>query len=88
MTDREGKHRFSYTGHPHGTVFLPIGICTDLDAFSTILVCDKKSDSVHMLEKKTGQFYRTWAHVLIESGRTLRPMSLSYDVNTHLSMKM
>uniref|UniRef100_K1QSB8 Uncharacterized protein n=1 Tax=Magallana gigas TaxID=29159 RepID=K1QSB8_MAGGI len=36
VTEREGRHRFSYTGHPAESVLRPRGICTD--ALSHILV--------------------------------------------------
>lgn len=38
--DRNGKHRFSYTGHPPGSELMLWGISTD--ALSHILLCDKK----------------------------------------------
>ena len=81
VTDRYGRHRFSYTGHLKGSELLPLGICTD--AFSNILVCDFNSGSVHVIEEN-GTFRVTWIHMYDQLGRTLRPMSLSYDVNTHL----
>ena len=81
VTDRDGRHRFSYTGHPPGSKLLPLGICTD--AFSNILMCDVKSYRVHVIEEN-GQFFGTFSHELNQFGRTLRPVSLSYDVNTHL----
>ena len=49
VRDRDGRHRFTYTGHPDGTAFLPLGICTD--AFSNILVCDAKSSFVHVIKE-------------------------------------
>lgn len=49
VTEREGKHRFSYTGHPLGSAILPRGICTD--ALSNILVCDIGSKSIHLIDK-------------------------------------
>lgn len=39
--DRNGKHRFSYTGHPPGSELMLWGISTD--ALSHILLCDKKN---------------------------------------------
>nr|XP_034309388.1 uncharacterized protein LOC105325719 [Crassostrea gigas] len=77
VTDHGGRHRFSYTGPPSGSVLRPCGICTD--ALSHILVCDYKTKTVQMLDKD-GQFL---SHLLTESQEMGRPWSLSYDVNTH-----
>uniref|UniRef100_A0A8W8LNG2 Tripartite motif-containing protein 3 n=1 Tax=Magallana gigas TaxID=29159 RepID=A0A8W8LNG2_MAGGI len=75
VTERGGRHRFSYTGHPSGSGLWPWGICTD--ALSHILVCDDRT--VQMLNKD-GQFL---SHLLTKSQEMGRPWSLSYDVNTH-----
>uniref|UniRef100_K1QFD7 Tripartite motif-containing protein 2 n=1 Tax=Magallana gigas TaxID=29159 RepID=K1QFD7_MAGGI len=77
VTDREGRHRFSYTEHPSGSVLKPCGICTD--ALSHILVCDGATNTVQMLDKD-GQFL---SHLLIRPSGIFSPCSLSYDVNTH-----
>nr|XP_034321337.1 uncharacterized protein LOC105327231 [Crassostrea gigas]XP_034321338.1 uncharacterized protein LOC105327231 [Crassostrea gigas]XP_034321339.1 uncharacterized protein LOC105327231 [Crassostrea gigas]XP_034321340.1 uncharacterized protein LOC105327231 [Crassostrea gigas]XP_034321341.1 uncharacterized protein LOC105327231 [Crassostrea gigas]XP_034321342.1 uncharacterized protein LOC105327231 [Crassostrea gigas]XP_034321343.1 uncharacterized protein LOC105327231 [Crassostrea gigas]XP_03432134 len=77
VTERGGRHRFSYTGHPSGSVLWPWGICTD--ALSHILVCDGITKTVQMINKD-GQFL---SHLLTESQEMGRPWSLSYDVNTH-----
>ncbi|XP_052692429.1 uncharacterized protein LOC128170707 [Crassostrea angulata] len=77
VTERGGRHRFSYTGHPSGSVLRPLGICTD--ALSHILVCDHRTDTVQMLNKD-GQFL---SHLLTKSQEMRVPQSLSYDVNTH-----
>uniref|UniRef100_K1PYF6 Uncharacterized protein n=1 Tax=Magallana gigas TaxID=29159 RepID=K1PYF6_MAGGI len=77
VTERGGRHRFSYTGHPSGSVLRPRGICTD--ALSHILVCDGKTETVQMLNKD-GQFL---SHLLTESQEMGRLRSLNYDVNTH-----
>lgn len=53
VTERGGRYRFSYTGHPSESGLYPCGICSDL--LSQILVCDDKTKSVHMLNKD-GQF--------------------------------
>nr|XP_034309427.1 uncharacterized protein LOC109618689 [Crassostrea gigas] len=71
VTERGGRHRFSYTGLD------PYGICTD--ALSHILVCDRGTKTVQMLDKD-GQFL---SYLLIESEEIGKPYSLSYDVNTH-----
>nr|XP_034309754.1 uncharacterized protein LOC109617067 [Crassostrea gigas] len=77
VTERGGRHRFSYTGPPSGSELEPRGICTD--ALSHILVCDGKTKTVQMLDKD-GQFL---SHLLTESQEMGEPQSLSYDVNTH-----
>ncbi|XP_065943770.1 uncharacterized protein [Magallana gigas] len=77
VTEREGRHRFSYTGHPSGSRLQLGGICTD--ALSHILVCDDITNTVQMLDRN-GQFL---SHLLIRPSGTFRPWSLSYDVNTH-----
>ncbi|XP_065939273.1 uncharacterized protein [Magallana gigas] len=77
VTERGGRHRFSYTGHPSGSGLEPHGICTD--ALSHILVCDYRTDTVQMIDRD-GQFL---SHLLTESQEMGGPHSLSYDVNTH-----
>nr|XP_034319950.1 uncharacterized protein LOC105324523 isoform X2 [Crassostrea gigas] len=77
VTERGGRHRFSYTGHPYGSVLWPWGICTD--ALSHILVCDFRTHTVQMLDRD-GQFL---SHLLIRPSGIFYPHSLSYDVNTH-----
>ncbi|XP_052693651.1 uncharacterized protein LOC128171918 isoform X1 [Crassostrea angulata] len=77
VTERGGRHRFSYTGPPSGSVLVPRGICTD--ALSHILVCDYTTYTVQMINKD-GRFL---SHLLTESQEMGYPCSLSYDVNTH-----
>ncbi|XP_065937560.1 E3 ubiquitin-protein ligase TRIM71 isoform X3 [Magallana gigas] len=77
VTERGGRHRFSYTGHPSGSGLRPHGICTD--ALSHILVCDWRTNTVQMINKD-GQFL---SHLLTKSQEMRRPWGLSYDVNTH-----
>uniref|UniRef100_K1QJI6 Tripartite motif-containing protein 2 n=1 Tax=Magallana gigas TaxID=29159 RepID=K1QJI6_MAGGI len=77
VTERGGRHRFSYTGPPSGSRLDPRGICTD--ALSHILVCDDRTHTVQMLDKD-GQFL---SHLLIRPSGIFSPYSLSYDVNTH-----
>ncbi|XP_052693196.1 uncharacterized protein LOC128171447 [Crassostrea angulata] len=77
VTERGGRHRFSYTGHPSGSRLWPCGICTD--ALSHILVCDGRTKTVQMINKD-GQFL---SHLLTKSQEMGVPWSLSYDVNTH-----
>lgn len=75
VTDREGRYRFSYTGHSLGSGVSPGGICTD--ALSHIFVCDNISKTVHMIDKD-GQFL---LHVM-EPQEEDEPCSLGYDDNT------
>ncbi|XP_052693119.1 uncharacterized protein LOC128171377 isoform X1 [Crassostrea angulata] len=77
VTERGGRHRFSYTGPPSGSRLYSIGICTD--ALSHILVCDGRTNTVQMINKD-GRFL---SHLLTESQEMRLPLSLSYDVNTH-----
>ncbi|XP_065937904.1 uncharacterized protein [Magallana gigas] len=77
VTERGGRHRFSYKGHPSGSGLRPLGICTD--ALSHILVCDLSTKTVQMINKD-GQFL---SHLLTISQEMVSPYSLSYDVNTH-----
>ncbi|XP_065932120.1 uncharacterized protein [Magallana gigas] len=77
VTERGGRHRFSYTGHPSGSGLRPRGICTD--ALSHILVCDRWTKTVQMINKD-GQFL---SHLLTKPQEMGAPWSLSYDVNTH-----
>lgn len=53
VTDCEGKHRVTYTGHPLQSELSPRGICTD--ALSHILVCDLKTETIQIIDKD-GQF--------------------------------
>lgn len=76
VTELGGKYRFSYTGHPAGTVLWPYGICTD--PLSHILVCDGRTKKVQMLDKN-GNFL---SYLLTSSG-VFNPRSLSYDFNNH-----
>nr|XP_034319864.1 uncharacterized protein LOC109619480 [Crassostrea gigas]XP_034319866.1 uncharacterized protein LOC109619480 [Crassostrea gigas]XP_034319867.1 uncharacterized protein LOC109619480 [Crassostrea gigas]XP_034319868.1 uncharacterized protein LOC109619480 [Crassostrea gigas]XP_034319869.1 uncharacterized protein LOC109619480 [Crassostrea gigas] len=77
VTERGGRHRFSYTGPPSGSGLEPCGICTD--ALSHILVCDATTKTVQMMDRD-GQFL---SHLLIRPSGRFYPQSLSYDVNTH-----
>ncbi|XP_062616179.1 uncharacterized protein LOC134277900, partial [Saccostrea cucullata] len=77
VTERGGRHRFSYTGHPSGSWLSPQGLCTD--ALSNILVCDGYTDAVQIVDKN-GVFLSLiqTQHHGIEI-----PCSLSYDGITH-----
>eukprot|EP00105_Crassostrea_gigas_P039435 XP_019923583.1 PREDICTED: uncharacterized protein LOC105330123 [Crassostrea gigas] len=79
VTERGGRHRFSYTGHPSGSGLWPCGICTD--ALSHILVCNGRTITVQMLDRD-GQFLSHLLIIIRPSG-IFSPQSLSYDVNTH-----
>ncbi|XP_052694678.1 uncharacterized protein LOC128172975 [Crassostrea angulata] len=72
VTDCEGRHRFSYTGHPPGSDLWPHGICTD--DLSNILVCNR--GNIHILDS-SGQFL---SH--LELKEYSFPFSLCYDVNS------
>ena len=80
VTDRDGGHRFSYSGPPSGVKLLPWGICTD--ALSHILVCDDNTHTVQMISKD-GEFL---SYLLTEQSPGIQgtPRSLSYDVNSHI----
>ncbi|XP_065928683.1 uncharacterized protein [Magallana gigas] len=77
VTTFGGIHLFSYTGHPSGTGVLSQGICTD--PMSHILVCDGRINKIHIIDKD-GQFL---SHLKISYPDSIRPWSLSYDVNTN-----
>ncbi|XP_078310172.1 uncharacterized protein LOC111136995 isoform X1 [Crassostrea virginica] len=50
VVNKSGQHRFSYTGQ--GSGFRPYGICTDV--LGHILVCDRVSETVHLLDQDGG----------------------------------
>ncbi|XP_056007475.1 uncharacterized protein LOC125672635 [Ostrea edulis] len=77
VTERGGRHRFSYTGPPSGSSLAPCGICTD--ALSHILVCDYNTHTVQMIDKD-GHFLS----LLLTQHGINRPCSLNYDDKTHL----
>ncbi|XP_056007393.1 uncharacterized protein LOC125666144 isoform X3 [Ostrea edulis] len=78
VTERGGRHRFSYTGPPSGSSLDPLGICTD--ALSHILVCDHNTYTVQMIDKD-GHFLSL---LLTQQHGINRPRSLNYDDKTHL----
>ncbi|XP_056016075.1 uncharacterized protein LOC125677337 isoform X1 [Ostrea edulis] len=78
VTERRGRHRFSYTGPPSGSSLLPCGICTD--ALSHILVCDSNTHTVQMIDKD-GHFLSL---LLTQQHGINKPRSLNYDDKTHL----
>lgn len=77
VTSRDGKYRFSYTGHPQEEGLAPLGICTN--ELSQILVCDDKTKTVQIIDKD-GQFL---SNLLSKQNLTIQPCCLWYDVNTH-----
>lgn len=77
VTDVRGRFRFSYTGHPLGSGFRPLGICTD--PLSNILVCDSKTKTLQVIDKD-GQFL---LNLLDRPPSLFSPYSLTYDINTH-----
>ncbi|XP_062593389.1 uncharacterized protein LOC134254868 [Saccostrea cucullata] len=78
VTDRVGRHRFTYTGPPSGSGLNPRGICTD--AQSHILLCDYCTKAVQMIDKD-GRFLSQFE---TEQHGIYVPRSLSYDCDTHL----
>ncbi|XP_056007516.1 uncharacterized protein LOC125666246 [Ostrea edulis] len=76
VTERGGRHRFSYTEPPSGSSLRPLGICTD--ALSHILVCDYYT--VQMIDKD-GHFLSL---LLTQQHGINIPYSLNYDDKTHL----
>ncbi|XP_062566310.1 uncharacterized protein LOC134228649, partial [Saccostrea cucullata] len=78
VTDREGRYRFSYRGHPTQKRLTPRGICTD--ALSHILICDEYTSLVHMIDKD-GNFL---SHsILTQQLDIIAPYCLSYDEKSH-----
>lgn len=78
VTDCGGKHRFSYTGHPVESGLSPCGTCTDV--FSNILVCDKRTNTVQIIDKNGTFMY----FLLRESDGISEPCGLCYNINSHL----
>ncbi|XP_062603052.1 uncharacterized protein LOC134264785 [Saccostrea cucullata] len=79
VTDRGGRHRFYYRGHPPSSGILPQGICTG--AMSNILVCDALTDAVHMIDQD-GHFLSLILNQQLQGINP--PWSLSYDKHTCL----
>lgn len=77
VADGGGNYRFSYIGPPFGPRIEPHGVCTD--ALSHILVCDSGTNTVQIIDRD-GKFL---SHLLIRPAGIFKPVSLSYDVNTH-----
>lgn len=77
VTDRGGKHRFSFIRQSPGKNFMPQGICTD--ALSNILLCAVDNNAVMMLDKD-GQFL---GNILNIAPKRFLPASLCYDLKTH-----
>lgn len=75
VTDRDGRHRFSYTGLT--SKLWPRGICTD--ALSHILVCDSFTHSVVMISED-GQLL---SQLPMKLHGLHDPFGLAYDRKTH-----
>ncbi|XP_062566032.1 uncharacterized protein LOC134228398 [Saccostrea cucullata] len=73
VTDRRGRHRFSYTRPLSGSGLQPCGICTD--ALSHILLCDVYTNTVQIIDKD-GQYL---TEIDTVQHGIYRPCSLSYD---------
>ncbi|XP_062590361.1 uncharacterized protein LOC134251966, partial [Saccostrea cucullata] len=78
VTDRRGRHRFSYTGPPSGSRLDPQGICTD--ALSHILVCDVNTGTVHIIDQDS----LFLSQIETKQHWIDKPWSLSYDCETQL----
>lgn len=77
VTERGGRHRFTYTGHPSGSGLWPHGICTN--ALSRILICDIRSNTIHIISKN-GHFLK---HFLTETKTFGIPYTLCFDINSN-----
>ena len=77
VSNREGRHRFSYKGHPPESRLDPRGICTD--PLSNILVCTY--GAVQLIDKD-GQFLINifWEPYMLK----FEPISLSYEVERNV----
>lgn len=78
VIDWKGNYRFTYGGQPSESQIWPAGICTD--ALSHILLCDRNSGTVQVLNKN-GEFLSCL--LTDQSKWTHRPICLSYDFHTH-----
>jgi hypothetical protein len=76
VVNKSGHHRFSYTSQ--GSGIKPCGICTDV--LGHILVCDRYSDTVHLLDQD-GQFLSV---LLTPQHREYRPISVCVDDENNL----
>lgn len=76
-TDREGKYRFSYKRHQNVPTIFAHAICTDI--LSNILFCERRSNSVQMLDKD-GNFIQ---NLRLQFPGGFCPHSLGYDIITH-----
>jgi hypothetical protein len=78
VTERGGRHRFSYTGPPSASPLKPHGICTDI--LSHILICDGNTCTVQMIDKD-GHFLSLFQTPQQE---IYVPYSLDYNDKTSL----
>eukprot|EP00105_Crassostrea_gigas_P042010 XP_019926158.1 PREDICTED: uncharacterized protein LOC109619747 [Crassostrea gigas] len=77
VTESKGRHRFTYTGHPSGSGLWPHGICTD--ALSRILVCDVRSNSIHIISKD-GHFLK---HFMTKTDEIATPYTICFDIKAN-----
>ncbi|XP_062576439.1 uncharacterized protein LOC134238330 [Saccostrea cucullata] len=77
VTDREGRHRFSYKGQP-GYSLDPRGVCTD--ALSHILVCDTYAFAVELLDQDGNSLSKV---LTTQDGQRFQ-CGLGYDDRTQL----
>lgn len=76
VSDRHGRHRFTYTGPPFGPRLAPRGICTD--PLSNILVCTCDRNSSVQIIDKNGEFL-----VYLRTGIS-EPATVEFDTNSYL----
>lgn len=76
VTDRGGKHRFTFTRHPSGSTISPRGVCTD--SLSHILVVDVATQTIIMINND-GHFL---SYLLTISQNMHHIGCLCYDFHT------
>nr|XP_022308899.1 uncharacterized protein LOC111114735 isoform X2 [Crassostrea virginica] len=76
VVNKSGQHRFSYAGQ--GSEFRPYGICTDV--LGHILVCDRDSGTVHLLNQDVGFL----SFILSEQQGIKRPRGVCVDDENNL----
>lgn len=79
VTTRGGRHRFTYTGDPMGSVMMPLGVCTD--ALSNIMMCATNTNTVMMIDKD-GEFL---SHIMIMPLFVFNPHCFCYDMKLIVS---
>ena len=76
VVKKSGQLRFSYTGQEKW--FRPYGICTDV--LGHILVCDRVSETVHLLDQDGGFL----SFLLSHKQRIMSPRGLCLDNENNL----